>query len=304
MEKPAGCVIIEVNHKENGGNTVKKYTLFAFDLDGTMLQKDGTLSHRTLVACQEAAAQGIELVPTTGRLLGFLPQSLKELPFIRYAVTSNGAAVYRLDSGEKLYSCLLPWQRALELLEILREFSVFVEIYAEGRPVVHQGDPARAFEKYGFPERKRMYLKKDYLQVRSLREYIKEGQVSPEKINLPYVPESLREELKQRLSQEKGIKLVSSVFDNLEINAAGCHKGAGLAALCQCLGVSREQVVAIGDSENDLEMLQYAGLAIAMGNGEEAVKKIAGAVTASNEEDGAALAIEKYLLGMSGCDMP
>lgn len=273
-----------------------EYKLFAFDLDGTMLGKDGSLSPKGEKALTAAAAQGVELVPTTGRILGFLPESLTRLPFIRYVVTSNGAAVYDLSSEKRLYSCLLSWQLAAEVLDILREYPVFVEIYAQGRPVLRRGDLVRAWEEYGFPERKRMYLKKDYLQVQSLRQYIKETQISPEKINLPYLPEKLRGEIKERLSQNKNVKLVSSIFDNLEINAAGCHKGAALAALGEILNISRENTAAIGDNGNDREMLEYAGLSIAMGNATEEIKKIAKATTASCEEDGAALAIENYIL--------
>ena len=273
-----------------------EYKLFAFDLDGTMLGKDGSLSPKGEKALTAAAAQGVELVPTTGRILGFLPESLTRLPFIRYVVTSNGAAVYDLSTEKRLYSCLLSWQLAAEVLDILREYPIFVEIYAQGRPVLRRGDLVRAWEEYGFPERKRMYLKKDYLRVQSLRQYIKETQIPPEKINLPYLPEKLRGEIKERLSQNKNLKLVSSIFDNLEINAAGCHKGAALAALGEILNISRENTAAIGDNGNDREMLEYAGLSIAMGNATEEIKKIAKATTASCEEDGAALAIENYIL--------
>ena len=156
-----------------------EYKLFAFDLDGTMLGKDGSLSPKGEKALTAAAAQGVELVPTTGRILGFLPESFTRLPFIRYVVTSNGAAVYDLSSEKRLYSCLLSWQLAVEVLDILREYPIFVEIYAQGRPALRRGDLVRAWEEYGFPERKRMYLKKDYLQVQSLRQYIKETQISP-----------------------------------------------------------------------------------------------------------------------------
>lgn len=275
---------------------MNQYKLFAFDLDGTMLQKGGILSSRAAASLEKAAKAGIEIVPATGRMKNFLPQSLRQLPFIRYAITSNGAAVYDLKSDELLFSCLISTQQAAAVLELLEEYPIYVEYYAHGNAVTQQDAPKMAVEKFGFPKEKLMFLKKDYTLVESLRKTVLEKGVCPEKINLPFLPEAIRRELWQRLEAMGGLKLTSSVSDNLEINAGNCDKGAGLRGLCSALGIPQEQTVAIGDNGNDIAMLEFAGFSIAMGNGTPEAKKAADAVTASCEEEGAALAVETYLL--------
>ncbi len=274
-----------------------KYRLFAFDWDGTMLQPGGILSPAAADALEKAARQGVEIVPATGRMKNFIPQSLTQLPFIRYAITSNGAGVYDLRTGESLFSCLIPNALAVQVLQLLEEYSVYVEFYTAGNAVTQQENPRIAVEKYGFPPEKRMFLKKNYRLVPSLSGFLAESGICPEKINLPYLQPAIRRELWQRLESMGGLKLTSSVADNMEINAGGCDKGAGLRGLCQALGIDRSETVAIGDNGNDLAMLEYAGFSIAMGNGTEEAKKIASAVTSSCREDGAARAIHKYILG-------
>ena len=91
---------------------MKNCRLFAFDLDGTMLQKGNRLTPAAENALQKAHEAGILTVPATGRLRDFLPPCLTALPFIRYAITSNGAAVYDLKTGELLSSCLIPCETA------------------------------------------------------------------------------------------------------------------------------------------------------------------------------------------------
>lgn len=273
-----------------------KYRLFAFDLDGTMLQPGGILSQAAANALEKAAEQGVEIVPATGRMKNFIPKSLTQLPFIRYAITSNGAGVYDLRTGESLFSCLIPNALAVRVLQMLEEYPVYVEFYTAGDAVTQQENPRIAVEKYGFPPEKQMFLKKNYRLVDSLSAFLTESGICPEKINLPYLRPGIRRELWQRLEAMGGLKLTSSVADNLEINAEGCDKGAGLYSLCRSLGIDRSETAAIGDNGNDLAMLEYAGFSIAMGNATEEAKKIASAVTASCQEDGAAQAICDYIL--------
>ena len=105
-----------------------------------------------------------------------------------------------------------------------------------------------------------------------------------------------REETSQYLKQFPDIQVVDGGFANLEFNKAGISKATGVRFLSEYLGVSVNDVIAIGDSENDIEMLKIAGTGIAMGNAVEEAKAAADDITASNDEDGVAKAIEKYLL--------
>lgn len=275
---------------------MKNCRLFAFDLDGTMLQKGNRLTPVAESALQKANEAGILTVPATGRLRDFLPPCLTALPFIRYAITSNGAAVYDLKTGELLSSYLIPCETACRVLEILSEYPIYMEFYADGRAVTKAGEPEIAMEKYGLPEEKRLFLQKNYLLVPDLVTYLKETGTCPEKINLPYLSPEIRKALVSRLLQMEEISLTSSVPDNLEINAAQCSKGVGLAGLCKALNIAPEETAAIGDNGNDVEMLKFTGFPIAMGNGTEEVKKIARAVAPSCEEDGAARAILDWIL--------
>lgn len=275
---------------------MKKIRLLAFDLDGTMLQRGNVLSPAAEKALEKADRAGILTVPATGRLRDFLPPCLIRLPFIRYAITSNGAAVYDLHTGEKLSSCLIPTETACQVLEILEEYPIYVEFYVDGQAITRVGEPEIAVEKYGLPEEKKLFLQKNYRLVPSLQGYLKENGLCPEKINLPYLTGDIRREIIQKLEDMGGLCLTSSVQDNLEINSEDCSKGHGLAGLCRALGIEREETAAMGDNGNDFEMLRFAGFPIAMENGTEEVKKIASAIAPPFDEDGAAKAIEKWIL--------
>ncbi len=275
---------------------MKKIRLLAFDLDGTMLQRGNVLSPAAEEALEKADKAGIITVPATGRLKSFLPPCLVRLPFIRYAITSNGAAVYDLHTGEKLSSCLIPTETACQVLEILEQYPIYIEFYVDGQAITREGEPDIAVEKYGLPEEKKLFLQKNYRLVPNLQNYLKENRLCLEKINLPYLTGDIRQAVVQKLQNLGGLCLTSSVQDNLEINLEGCSKGRGLLGLCRALGIEQEETAAMGDNGNDFEMLRYAGFSIAMENGTEDVKKIASAIAPPFDEDGAAKAIKNWIL--------
>ena len=103
-------------------------------------------------------------------------------------------------------------------------------------------------------------------------------------------------ELAWRAGGRRGLELVGSLRYNIEINAAGVNKGKGLVNLGRMLGIRREEIMACGDGDNDIVMLKEAGFGVAMANGEEKVKEAADYITLSNEEDGVADVIEKFVL--------
>lgn len=106
-----------------------------------------------------------------------------------------------------------------------------------------------------------------------------------------------REQAWQELKRFDSLELVGSLKYNIEINAAGVNKGKGLLELGEILGISREEIMAFGDGDNDIAMLREVGFGVAMENADEEVKAVADYVTGSNDEDGVAKAIARFVLG-------
>lgn len=270
--------------------------LIAFDLDGTTLHGFAELSERNRRAMEKANDAGILVVPATGRVRIFIPPCLTELPFIRYAITSNGGAVWDILENKVLCTDLIPTETALEVQKIFDDYELYVEYYVHGRGVTKRGNPDKARTVFGFPEEKYYFLTKDYTFTDNLSAYLKETHAEPEKINMMFIPESVRPEILARLQKLGGIELTFSNVDNIEINKKGCDKGTALYSLCKVLGIDPKNAMAAGDNGNDLGMLKAAGFAAVVGNGIEEAKAIADAVVAPCIEDGFAEAVERFAL--------
>ena len=270
--------------------------LIAFDLDGTMLHGFAELSERNRRAMEKANDADILVVPATGRVRNFIPPCLTELPFIRYAITSNGGAVWDILENKVLCTDLIPTETALEVQKIFDDYELYVEYYVHGRGVTKRGNPDKARTIFGFSEEKYYFLTKDYTFTDNLSAYLKETHAEPEKINMMFIPESVRPEILARLQKLGGIELTFSNVDNIEINKKGCDKGTALYSLCKVLGIDPKNTMAAGDNGNDLGMLKAAGFAAVVGNGIEEAKAIADAVVAPCIEDGFAEAVERFAL--------
>ncbi len=265
--------------------------LLAFDLDGTAILQHKYLSDGNRRALELAHRRGVELVPATGRMRTFLPPEITALPGVRYAITSNGAAVYDLTAEKPIRETLLSNEQARQVQAVLDEYDLYIEYYWDGGAWTRAGNPERAVEHYRFPEDKWHFIfGKAYTLAPSYAALLETG-ICPEKINLPYVPEPQRGEIWRRLEELGGLRLTSSLPDNIEINHADAHKGAALAFLAERLGFSREELMAVGDNGNDVTMLEAAGLSFAVTDGDPAARAAATRITAAHDADGLAQAI-------------
>lgn len=269
--------------------------LIALDLDGTILNNDGGVSELTLDAIAKALAAGIIVVPATGRTLSEIPDEIRYLTGIRYAIVSNGASVMDLDKTHEIYANLMSLEVAKQIFEVLYEENLAFEAYSEG---VSFGDEqfmheiVRFFGSLGnhftsLVERMRF--------VNNLPAYFEKTGRSVEKIYVHYIEEAQRLRLEKAICANPSVISTSSDLLNMEINAATANKGDGLMQLCRGLGIERAQVMAIGDGNNDLQMLAFAGLSVAMGNAVPAAKQWASYVTVSNDDEGVAVAMRKFL---------
>ena len=274
----------------------QKIRLVAFDLDGTTLQRGNMLSERNRCAMEKAAETGVYVVPCTGRIMSFLPDCLKTLSCIRYAITSNGAAVWDMKENRCIATNLICPETALKVLEAAEKYRVYVELYVNGESVTQQGNPEKAESWFGFPPEKLFFTKKSYKLVENLTDYVVNGQVHIEKINFMYVPDEVRDAFYAELLSIGGLEITYSNVDNFELNTLGCDKGWGLRALCDVLSIDVEASLAIGDNGNDFGMLREAGFSVAVENAIDEVKKMCDATVSDYREDGFAEAVECFVL--------
>ncbi|WP_326975075.1 Cof-type HAD-IIB family hydrolase [Caproicibacter sp. BJN0012] len=267
--------------------------LIALDLDGTTLKNDHfSVSVKNRRAIVGALAQGVVVVPATGRFLNGIPRSVKKIAGIRYAITSNGAFVWDFRSNKVLYSNLLLCETAAKVLALAKDINVYAEAYCEGKAYMEYEAKPETFNRDLSMELHSLFWKRK--KVQNLVGYICAERKSVEKIEIIPKDHRTREEMEEKL---KGLPLsiTTSGMDSIEVTNFGATKGEALAHLCRYLQIKPEEVMAIGDNCNDIEMLRFAGLAVAVDNADGALKKIADFIVRGSDLDGVAEAIERFV---------
>lgn len=271
--------------------------LISLDLDGTALLPDhASFSRRMEDALLAAHRRGVAIVPTTGRQFALLPPPLQvKQNWAELAVLCNGAEVRRLSTGEVLASHYMDGPALKPLIAAAGRLGLPIELSAAGRLHLSQRDwdLEQQAEELVFH---RSVLEQRGHVVEDLSAFAETSGLDFEKINLLCIAPEIREELHLELAHLP-LSCVWSTARSMEVTHPCATKASGLRTVCRLLGLDMSQVMALGDSGNDISSLQEAGLGVAMGDAPEEVRAAADAVTASNREDGAALAIEKYVLG-------
>ncbi|MGE6257023.1 Cof-type HAD-IIB family hydrolase [Heyndrickxia sporothermodurans] len=244
---------------------LSKYRLLALDLDGTTLLNSKEISINTYAAIQKAMDKGIIVIFTTGRGVSNTEEYWKRLRLDSPMVLLNGAEI---------------WKKPGELLE--RHF-----IQSELFKKLHMIALSTNSSYWGYSVEGIM-RKSDWTDEMYEQNWMKFG------IRNHQV--SVIQEIYETIADWDGLEITQSESNNLEISVSGITKEYGIKRVCSLLGIELDEVMAIGDSWNDFLMLQSVGLAVAMGNAKDDIKKIANWITDTNEEDGVAKAIYRYLL--------
>ena len=278
----------------------KKIHLVALDMDGTLFNHQSQISDTDQQIIREATAKGIEVVISTGRPYVGLPVTLLSELGIRYAITSNGAAIYRLPDKECIYECCMTPELICPIIDELQKKDIHMDAFIDGN-----GHSRHACKEkialLDMPESIRQYIRDTRTFTDDLADYIRQHQLQVQKMTLNFYPLpdgsfAHREEVKAILASHPEITFLSGGYHNLEFTKTGTSKGAGLGFLCEYLKISLEQTMAVGDTQNDIDILKTAAIGVAMGNAREDVKAIADYITCSNEESGVAHAIRHFAL--------
>ncbi len=274
----------------------KNIRLIALDLDGTLLNEEKHISEENRRALRECIEQGIYIVPTTGRTLEGIPEEVKGIPGVRYAITVNGGKIMDKTENRVIDSRILEPEQALAVIDIVRNYPVMYDAYINGRGVCEQRFLDH-LEEYGITGAGKNFIKSMRDAYPSIRDHIEESGEQVEKLNIFFRDLSCREEIREKVNALGFTVVSSSMYNNLEVNAKGATKGDGILRLAACLGISPDETMAFGDGENDISMIEKAGMGVAMGNAGAFLKERADYVTRTNDENGVAWAIDRFVLG-------
>ena len=269
--------------------------ILALDLDGTLLDSEKRLSEVNRNALAAAAAKGLLVVPTTGRFFGMMPPAVRDLPFVRYAITVNGAQVYDRETDTAIVREELPLGQALAIMRYLDGFDVIYDCYQDNWGRMTQAMQEKAEEYAQCPHYVKMIreFRKPYPD---LKEYLRGRNCNVQKIMLFARDPAVRDRILADIQTHfDNLAVSTSTFSNLEINTATAHKGRAIERFAAHFGWTLANCMAFGDGLNDLSMVKMAGTGVAMANAAPEVLAAADYVTLSNDDDGVAAALRHFL---------
>lgn len=262
------------------------YKLIAIDLDDTLLDEEKVCSARNEEALRKAAGLGVHIVLTSGRVYHSIAPYVRQIGLNDYTIAAAGAHVIDPD-GNIVHSTSLSAEDARAVMRWAAKRGLHYQAYPEdGLHFPHRGKWARFYEKNCNIEGT---VRPDLMDMEALD--------TPKLliVDAPEVIAKYKEDIRPAFPQ---LKFENSQPEYMEVIRPETSKGNALKWLGEKLGIRPEEMIAIGDSELDVSMLDYAGLGIVVANGSDIARTYADYVTAANSCDGVARAVEKYVLNI------
>lgn len=266
------------------------YKLLALDMDGTLLNSEKKITPRTKVAIDNLMKRGVAVVASTGRNLAELADYREDFKSMNYGILISGGLVYDFFKDEPIKIHGLDEATILKLIDFGIETQAMIHLHTVKYSVASEED-IQNMAVFGMGIYQNMFDRvcKRYDDP---KKYIREHPGEVIKVNLYNRSKESRDRNFNRISKLNLSISYAEAF-NLEMSPANITKASGLRELCDYLKIDLSETIAIGDADNDREILQTAGLAVAMGNASDEIKSLADFVTLDNDNDGVAFAIEK-----------
>lgn len=259
----------------------KNIKLIATDLDGTFLNSDSEISDYNKNVFQYLMKEGIEIILSTGRAFNGMQRYKEIINNDNYSIVSNGSMIADTN-GNFVYNKVIDENYSKAIIDLRKKYKVYLHVYSGDKYIVSEPD---------------FYYER----------YIEKENITDTIVGLENIEDFNFSKMVFIGDNDELLKLQNEIRSNfdlhtsfshpsfLEILAKGINKGSALKWLCEKKGINREEVIAFGDNYNDIEMIEYAGVGVAMGNAEEDVKKKADYVSLSNNEDGVGKFLNNFL---------
>jgi len=265
------------------------YKLLALDLDDTLLDSNIVIPENSRRAVDLARQSGVRVTFATGRTFRSALPFAQELAIEDYIMTYQGALVKHSVNGQVLSRLPLPFDVALKVIDLVDSYGYHLNVYLDDTPYIAK--PSEESKRYN------AISKIPMIEVGDLGSFLRQKGEAPIKI-LAVAEEELLDRLadEAKLIFAKQLHICKSKPTFLEFSHLLGNKGDGLATIAAHYGIAREEIIAVGDSYNDLEMIEYAGLGVVVSNARQEIKDRADYVCPSNDECGIAEVVEKFIL--------
>lgn len=274
---------------------MKSYRVLALDMDGTLLDSRKHVLPQTAQALAQLAKSGIAVALSTGRGVAELVDYLPDLPFIQYGSLVSGCVTMDLQRRRAIQKHPLPTATALSILDVAREARAMPQLLTTTASVTTENN-IQHMPEYHMGVYQEMY-ERVCTRTNDFEGYVQSHEGTILKINLYHHTPEEREKTLARLQGKTigGVQLTLARAEttSLECTIQGVTKTTGIAAVCDLLGCTLNDVVAIGDAPNDLDMLRSAGCSVAMGNATQEIKAAANLVVSDNDHNGIVDAIQQ-----------
>ena len=272
------------------------YKLVCIDMDGTLLNSNKKVTEETKRTLLEAKKRGVMVAISTGRIYNNAAFYSKYIGLNSPVIAANGAIV-KSEAGDELYKGIIGYETSLEVLGILKKYNMKANFHTHNS--IYCGGLLEKLFIYFFITRG---IPADYkvnlysIKSSQWEKILFDNQSEILKCISIHTNKKVVQRAKEELRNIKGIEISSSNSFNIEVNAKGVCKGKGVEILGEKFGIKKEEIICIGDNENDLSMIEYAGLGVAMGNAPEYIKNKADYITSTNNEEGVSKVIKKFIL--------
>ena len=268
------------------------YKLAVFDMDGTILNSKHKISKENMQAISNLEKSGVRIIIATGRPSELLKKYTNEMEIDDYVINCNGSVIGHPFKDDFLHQNTIDRENVIKLIDMCEENSYDYLVYTKDAVISKDNERLSLFKKIG-----ESYKEEDKANIIQTEDadYIKNNFLPNKILILEKDPEKYKG-LWKRIKGFRGIEYTQSWIGALDVSPIGDTKGNAVRILCEHYGILQEEVIAFGDQLNDVSMIKYAGLGIAMGNAEDEVKSVANYVTLTNDENGVADAIKKIIL--------
>lgn len=264
------------------------------DMDGTLLNDEKKISEENIKAIRKARSKGVRVAVCTGRLFTSANYYADLIGTKVPVIAANGAYIREKDENRIIYKAPLSVDKCRRILKIVKDFDMYPHF---NTPEIVLTEKI-IYSSQGYIEANKTLPADSQIKIEVVPDFEEAFKKYDGDVLKCIISDEDMEKVikaKKEMILDGGLEVVSSMKNNFEVMSAGASKGKAVEILADFYGIKREEIICFGDSENDLSMIEYAGMGIAMGNGEDYVKKAAKYITDTNNNDGIAKAIEKFV---------